>query len=105
MGEEATSPSSTIPTEIEEMKARVAEMEAEAEKLRQMQSTTTATPSESTEAKEDIDSRSVYIGNVDYSTTPEDIQSHFSSCGTINRVTIICDKHTGNPKGYITHIP
>lgn len=24
----------------------------------------------------------------------------FSSCGTINRVTILCDKFTGHPKGY-----
>lgn len=24
----------------------------------------------------------------------------FASCGTINRVTILCDKFTGHPKGY-----
>jgi polyadenylate-binding protein 2 len=97
MGEDSAS-SPTLDESISEMKARVSEMEAEAEKLRQMQST--ADTLTTTEPKEDIDSRSIYIGNVDYSTTPEDIQAHFSSCGTINRVTIICDKHTGNPKGY-----
>ncbi|CAG8574452.1 9566_t:CDS:2 [Paraglomus occultum] len=37
---------------------------------------------------------------VDYSATPEDLQAHFSSCGTINRVTILCDKWSGHPKGY-----
>lgn len=37
---------------------------------------------------------------VDYSGTPEEIQAHFQACGTINRVTIICDKFTGHPKGY-----
>jgi polyadenylate-binding protein 2 len=52
-----------------------------------------------TENKEEIDSRSIYIGNVDYSTTPEELQQHFQSCGTIQRVTILCDKHTGHPKG------
>lgn len=36
---------------------------------------------------------------VDYSTTPEELQQHFHSCGTINRVTILCDKFTGHPKG------
>lgn len=37
---------------------------------------------------------------VDYGATPEEIQQHFQSCGTINRVTILCDKFTGHPKGY-----
>lgn len=37
---------------------------------------------------------------VDYSATPEEIQGHFQSCGVINRVTILCDKFTGHPKGY-----
>ncbi len=36
---------------------------------------------------------------VDYGATPEEIQQHFSSCGSINRVTILCDKFTGHPKG------
>lgn len=36
---------------------------------------------------------------MDYSATPEEIQQHFQACGTINRVTILCDKFTGHPKG------
>lgn len=47
-----------------------------------------------------MDSRSVYVGNVDWGSTPEEIQGHFQSCGTINRITILCDKWTGQPKGY-----
>lgn len=79
------------------------------------------------EPQEDVDARSVYIGNVgsscreisavqeesadnnmaflgfqvDYGSTPEEIQSHFAACGQINRVTILCDKFTGHPKGYV----
>ena len=81
------------------------------------------------EDKEDVDGRSVYIGNVspldeqdadtlmldrssaltclcrvcqvDYASTPEEIQGHFAACGQINRVTILCDKFTGHPKGYV----
>jgi RNA recognition motif-containing protein len=37
---------------------------------------------------------------VDYASTPEEIQAHFASCGTINRVTILFDKFTG-PKGLV----
>jgi RNA recognition motif-containing protein len=48
----------------------------------------------------DVDARSVYVGNVDYSTTPEELQEFFNSCGIVNRITILCDKFTGHPKGY-----
>ncbi|KAG7097272.1 hypothetical protein E1B28_004638 [Marasmius oreades] len=95
--------------EIMLMKQRVAEMEMEAKKLRELQAAAEVnqkkeqpTPMETDEDKNEnaADSRSVYVGNVDYSATPEDIQAHFQSCGTINRVTILCDKFTGHPKGY-----
>jgi hypothetical protein len=36
---------------------------------------------------------------VDYSTTPEELLAHFEACGTVERVTIVCDKYTGKPKG------
>ena len=42
----------------------------------------------------------IHMRQVDYGATPEEIQQHFASCGTINRVTILCDKFTGHPKGY-----
>lgn len=51
------------------------------------------------EEREELDSRSVHVSGVDYHATPEELQNHFQSCGTINRVTIICDKYTQNPKG------
>lgn len=41
------------------------------------------------------------VSQVDYGATPEEIQGHFQACGTINRVTILCDKFTGHPKGYV----
>ena len=46
-----------------------------------------------------IDACSVYVGQVDYSTTPDELVAHFGPCGTIERVTIVCDKFTGKPKG------
>jgi len=84
------------------MKQRVKEMEDEAAKLREMQAEHDKTDHELRESKEDIDARSVFVGNVDYSATPEEIQRHFSSCGAINRVTILLDKFSGTPKGYVT---
>ncbi|KAF8076159.1 translation protein SH3-like domain-containing protein [Lyophyllum atratum] len=103
-GEEAES------KEIMLMKQRVAEMEKEAKKLRELQAAAEeasnaaegedGVPMETEEDKTQADTRSVYVGNVDYSATPEEIQVHFQACGTINRVTILCDKFTGHPRGY-----
>lgn len=80
------------------MKRRVAEMEEEAAKLREMQATLDQQHHELTD-KDDVDSRSIFVGNVDYSASPEEVQAHFQSCGSINRVTILLDKFTGQPKG------
>ncbi|CAM9384885.1 unnamed protein product [Phaeothamnion confervicola] len=49
---------------------------------------------------ESVEENSVYVGQVDYDATPEELQEYFQGCGTINRVTILCDKMTGRPKGY-----
>ena len=122
------------------MKQRVAEMEREAEKLRELQAAaeSASTPDGADGAapledeKAAIDGRSVFVGNVrpisrrfcdaivplrrmwpthffrvfrvqvDYSATPEELQGHFQACGTINRITILCDKFTGHPKGSAT---
>lgn len=111
------------------MKQRVEEMEREANKLRELQAAAEnaengsvsggdGAPMETEEDKSLADSRSIYVGNVssfvfvgitlvieflpsqvDYGATPEEIQQHFQACGTINRVTILCDKFTGHPKG------
>ncbi|KAK5074264.1 hypothetical protein LTR64_006592 [Lithohypha guttulata] len=95
--------------DIAAMKRRVAEMESEAARLREMQSQFDGqNPEErggegsrSREDREDVDARSVFVGNVDYSATPEEIQAHFNNgAGSINRVTILLDKFTGHPKGY-----
>jgi polyadenylate-binding protein 2 len=102
-------------------KLQVQEMEEEAEKLKQLQneveqqmmsgSPVTSPGSNSSagmgsptfqtvEQKVEADSRSVYVGNVDYGATAEELEQHFHGCGGVNRVTILCDKFTGHPKGF-----
>eukprot|EP00732_Lithocolla_globosa_P007278 Lithocolla_globosa_v1_NODE_9093_length_745_cov_8.718841.p1 type:complete len:213 gc:universal NODE_9093_length_745_cov_8.718841:47-685(+) len=90
--------------ELEAMRRRVREMEAEAATLREIQQHVDQEmnyPAGATaDNKEDVDSRSIYVGNVDYAATAEELQTHFQACGTINRVTILCDKFTGQAKGF-----
>jgi polyadenylate-binding protein 2 len=83
------------------MKRRVQEMEEEAAKLRQMQASLDSERNDLRENKEDVDARSIFVGNVDYGASPEEIQAHFQQCGSINRVTILLDKFTGHPKGLV----
>ncbi|KAL6526909.1 Polyadenylate-binding protein 2 [Orobanche gracilis] len=96
--------------ELENMKKRLQAIEEEARALRQMQGNVEkkmggltqedpADDSTSQAEKEEVDSRSIYVGNVDYACTPEEVQQHFQSCGTVNRVTILTDKF-GQPKGF-----
>merc|ERR1719454_1029456 len=95
-------------------------MEEEALKLKQMQSEVDSSftspgaglntssnstgspsiPSLSVEEKMEVDGRSVYVGNVDYGATAEELEQHFHGCGAINRVTILCNKFDGHPKGF-----
>ena len=41
---------------------------------------------------------------VDFGATAEELQQHFKSCGTINRITILTDKWTGQPKGCVSRL-
>jgi polyadenylate-binding protein 2 len=89
--------------ELVDLKRQVQQMQAEAERLEEIQKEVEAQMSTGQDPGSNgqaVDSRSVYVGNVDYAVTPEELQAHFQSCGTINRVTILCDKFTGHPKGY-----
>ncbi|KAI4317287.1 hypothetical protein L6164_025169 [Bauhinia variegata] len=94
--------------ELDEMKKRLKEMEEEAAALREMQAKVEkemgavqdpASAAASQASREEADARSVFVGNVDYACTPEEVQQHFQSCGTVNRVTILTDKF-GQPKGF-----
>ncbi|NWR86440.1 EPA2A protein, partial [Furnarius figulus] len=114
--------------ELEAIKAKLREIEKEDEKLKELQLETESHLFTSSEAdtqtslchsvcdkasllstghlpkaskkKVEVDQRSIYVGNVDYGGTAEELESHFNSCGQINRVTILCDKFSGHPKGY-----
>ncbi|NXM91901.1 EPAB2 protein, partial [Oenanthe oenanthe] len=109
--------------ELEAIKAKLREIEKEDERLKELQleadnhlfmsseagmgcprgccpSSGTPLGHKVTIGKMEADQRSIYVGNVDYGGTAEELESHFNSCGQINRVTILCDKFSGHPKGY-----
>jgi RNA recognition motif-containing protein len=42
----------------------------------------------------------LYVGNLSYSVTEEDLQALFSQAGTVKSVTLIKDRDTGRSKGF-----
>ncbi len=42
----------------------------------------------------------LYVGNLSYETTEDDLRSLFTQVGTVNEVALIKDRDTGNSKGF-----
>ena len=44
--------------------------------------------------------RKLYVGNLPFSATEEDITAKFSACGTVESAKLITDRDTGRSKGF-----
>ena len=42
----------------------------------------------------------IYVGNLSYETTEEELRQEFSAFGAVESVSIIKDKYSGRPKGF-----
>ena len=42
----------------------------------------------------------IYVGNIAYGATEEEISEHFGAFGPVSKVTIIKDRETGRSKGF-----
>jgi RNA recognition motif-containing protein len=42
----------------------------------------------------------LYVGNLSYSTTEDDLRTLFAQAGTVTSVALIKDRDTGNSKGF-----
>jgi RNA recognition motif-containing protein len=43
---------------------------------------------------------SIYVGNLSFNATEEDLQQAFSQYGEVSSVNIITDRETGRPRGF-----
>ncbi len=44
--------------------------------------------------------KKLYVGNISYNTTEDELKELFSKCGEVSSVKIITDPHTGRAKGF-----
>jgi RNA recognition motif-containing protein len=42
----------------------------------------------------------IYVGNLAYDVTEEDLEQEFAAFGEVTSVSIITDKYTGRPRGF-----
>jgi cold-inducible RNA-binding protein len=42
----------------------------------------------------------IFVGNLSYQTTQEDLQQAFSQYGSVERVNIVTDRDSGQPRGF-----
>lgn len=42
----------------------------------------------------------LYVGNLPYTATEDDLKTHFSQAGTVTSVALITDRATGRAKGF-----
>jgi RNA recognition motif-containing protein len=45
-------------------------------------------------------SKKLYVGNLSFSSTEEDLQSTFGRFGAVDSVAVITDRETGRPRGF-----
>jgi len=45
--------------------------------------------------------KKLFVGNVPYQVTEDELKSAFSEAGTVESVAIITDKMTGRPRGFV----
>jgi RNA recognition motif-containing protein len=44
--------------------------------------------------------KNIYVGNLDFRTTEEELQKAFGVYGQVDRVNIVTDKNTGQKRGF-----
>ncbi len=44
--------------------------------------------------------KNIYVGNLDYRTTEEELRAAFETYGRVERVTVVRDRDTGQPRGF-----
>lgn len=44
--------------------------------------------------------KSIYVGNLPFNATEEDVKTLFSQYGTVHSIKLITDRDTGRPRGF-----
>lgn len=42
----------------------------------------------------------IFVGNLPFSATDEEVRELFAAHGEVSKVTLVADRHTGQPRGF-----
>lgn len=45
-------------------------------------------------------SKKLYVGNLPFSATEDEVRQHFAQFGEVQTVHLVSDRHTGQPRGF-----
>src|ERR1017187_10353164 len=48
----------------------------------------------------EIRMKNIFVGNLSFNTSEQDIRSLFEAYGTVDRVSVVTDRDTGQPRGF-----
>ncbi|MBY0229570.1 MAG: RNA-binding protein, partial [Gemmataceae bacterium] len=47
-----------------------------------------------------MSSRNIYVGNLSFQTTSDDLLQAFGAFGTVTKAQVVMDRETGRPRGF-----
>ncbi|EGT51785.1 hypothetical protein CAEBREN_00783 [Caenorhabditis brenneri] len=86
-----------LKNEIDQERLVLQEMQ---EKMAEQLNRSGKAPPPSLDEQKEIDARSIFVGNVDFGSTVDELEAHFKGCGLITRTTIPKDKYSQRQKNF-----
>ncbi len=93
-----------LAAELEELQKIVSDTQAKTDALVAATKSAVSEGLAQTVGGPDDDARSVFVSDVDFSVTGEELAKHFQSCGQVAKVTLLKDKITLRPKGCVLFV-
>lgn len=44
--------------------------------------------------------KKLYVGNLNFKSTSDDVRQHFAACGEVDKVNVVMDAYTGRSRGF-----
>ncbi len=87
-------------TVIKQLQQKVTHLNVEIKRLNHNLNILLQGRAEVAPGEEDIDETKLYIGNIDYAASEDDLAAHFARFGQIATVNIPLDRYSGRPRGF-----
>lgn len=85
---------------LKQMQTKLANLTVEVKRINHHLTILQSSSTETGRTDEDIDETKLYVGNIDYAASEDELASHFAKFGQIETVNIPIDRYTGKARGF-----